>query len=61
MPDLGYPAGGWRREGSPRIRSTWLGLAVLEEFWQHEDGRREWRRASATVHYLNSKAKERAA
>ena len=52
MPDRGYQMDGWRREGSTRVRSTWLGLAMLEEFWEHEDGRREWRRATATIYTL---------
>lgn len=54
MPDRGYPMSGWRLEGSTRVRATWLGIAIVEELWEHEDGRREWRRATATIHALNA-------
>lgn len=66
MPDRGYQLNGWRREGSTRIRSTWFGIAVVEEFWENEDGRREWRRSPNLIHgqahdFAREKAKERVA
>lgn len=45
MPDAGYRMDGWRAPGIYRLRPTWFGIVIAEELWEHEDSRREWRRA----------------
>jgi hypothetical protein len=46
MPDKGYPIDGWRSTGDIRLRPTLLGLAVIEELVEYEDGQVRWVRRS---------------
>lgn len=43
MPERGFQLDGWRTAEQMRVRQGWF-RAVIEELWEHEDGRREWRR-----------------
>lgn len=39
-----YCVGGYIPTGQYRVRMHWLGVAVLEQLYEYQDGRRLWRR-----------------
>jgi hypothetical protein len=43
MPDRGFPIDGWRSTDHTRIYQGWFRV-VMQRLWEHEDGRREWRK-----------------
>lgn len=44
-----YPTSGWRRAYETRLRPAWFGIAIMEELWECEDGRRQWRKFHGTM------------